>query len=147
VTERQPEAVVDYDPALHYGAVAAWWNHYYPGDPLPAACLPPTGAMALYKGRPAAVAFLYLTNARMAMVHLPCADPELGAGRRIACLRAAIAGAVERARAWLDGQGFVWCCTDNAVVARVYGELGMACPGEADVYFLPVGPESSEFLK
>lgn len=141
------EAVVPYDASQHYALVARWWRLYYDGDPLPVECLPDTGVVAICHGKPAAAAFIYRTNAAMAMVHLPIADPSLGSGRRIKALRAAIAGAVEDAKAWLNGHGFVWCCTDHAVVARVYGELGLHCPGEADVYFLPVGQESAEFLK
>lgn len=139
--------IVPYRAEQHYSEAARWWGLYYDGDPLPSNCLPPTGAVAMADGKPAAVAFLYLTNAKMAMIHLASANPDLKPLRRVPALRSAVRGAIEMARQWLNGEGFIWCCTDSAVVSRVYRELGMTCPGEADVYFLPVGRESSEFLK
>lgn len=139
--------IVPYDAAVHFEFISKWWELYYGKIDMPVDCVPPTGAVAMWKGKPVAAAFIYQTNAKMAMIHLPVVDPELGAGRRVFFLRSVIDGAIEMAKAWLDGKGFIWCCTDHSVVARVYRERGMTCPGESDIFFLPVGSQSSEFLK
>jgi hypothetical protein len=90
---------------------------------------------------------LYLTNASMVIMSFAMVDPAMGAGRRVNYLRAVVDAGLEAAREYLSHEGFVWCCTDNAVVGRIYAEAGMVCPGEADVYFYPVGNQCSEFLK
>lgn len=141
-------AIIPYSVKDHYDLIRSWWALYYNGDALPESCLPDTGLVALRpNGKPAAVVFIYKTNSKMIHLHFAMADPEIGAGRRIKYVRAVIAGGIKKAKEFLGGQGFVWCCTDCAVIARVYQENGMSCPGEADVYYLPVGNESPEFLK
>ena len=141
------EPIVPFDKDAHYDAINSWWGAYYKGDCLPVECLPDTGAVAIYKGVPAAAAFLYKSNAKMAHIHFACANPELGAGRKVFFLRAVIKRCIEMGREFLGGEGFIWCCTDHAVVGRIYTENGMFCAGEGDTFFLGVGNESEEFLK
>lgn len=145
--EAKPDGTIPYDADAHYELVREWWAHYYDGDPFPKACLPDTGSMVLHKGKPAGVAFIYQPNAKMAHIHFAMVDPSIGAGRRIKILREAVASAIEMAKEFLQGEGFIWCCTDNAVVARVYSENNMVCSGEADVFYLQVGKQNEEFLK
>lgn len=145
---KEPETIIEYNKEAHYEIVRQWWGLYYEGEEFPSECLPNMGAVALLKGVPAAVAFIYSSpDVKMAHIHFPMVDPELGAGRRIESLKAAISGAIEMAKKFLDGQGFIWCCTDHAVVARVYGQSGMTCAGEADVFYMPVGKQNCDFLK
>ncbi len=144
-SNKQPE-IIPYNAADHYDLVHQWWSHYN-GEPFPVECLPDTGVIALNGTKPAAVMFMYTTNSKMVWLHFAMADPELGAGRRVDFVRAAVAAAIDMAKAHLNGQGHIWCCTDSAVVARIYAENKMECPGEADVYFLPVGKQSTEFMK
>lgn len=139
--------IIPYNREEHYPLVSKWWAAYYAGFEFPAACLPDTGVVVTFKGKPVGAAFIYQTNAKMAMIHYPVVDPELGAGRRVFFLRSVVDGAIDAARAWLDGQGFIFCCTDHAVVARVYNERGMACSGELDLYFLPVGNHKPDMLQ
>lgn len=139
--------VVEFNKEEHYSFVADWWSFYYEGDTIPKECLPDSGAVIIYKGKPVAIAFLYKTNAKIAQMHFTIADPAMGAGRRVFFIRKAVAACIEMAKEWLDGKGFIWTCTDNAVVGRVYTENGMECPGEADVYFLGAGDSDPEFLK
>lgn len=139
--------VVDFDKEAHYQFVADWWSFYYDGDSIPKECLPDSGAVVIYKDKPVAMAFLYKTNAKIAQIHFSIADPKMGAGRRVFFLRKAVAGCIEKAKDFLQGEGFIWTCTDHASVGRVYAENGMECPGEADVYYLGVGTTDAEFLK
>jgi hypothetical protein len=102
----------------------------------------------MHKGQPAAAAFVYKAmGAKMAHIHWAIVDPALGAGRRVGLLSSAIEGAIDLAKEYLAGEGFIWCCTDSAVVARMYNKAGMHCAGEADVFFMPIGAQSFEFLK
>lgn len=143
----QADEIIPYHPESHLETVRGWWSGYYPGEDFPGICLPDSGCIALYHGKPAAIAFLYKCNAKMTQIQFPVVDPALGAGRRINLLKAAIAGAMEMAKEHLGGEGFIWCCTDHAVVGRIYAENKMICAGEADVYFLPLGSQPHEFLK
>lgn len=142
-------AVVPFDKESHLPAIAAWWETVYPGDPIPVACIPPTGAVALHRGKPGASCFIYTTNAAFAVLALAVADPTIPPSRRVDVLREAIAGAVAMARELVGPVGVVWSCTDNAVVARLYQECGLHCPGgtSADVFYLPLGGVPTGFLE
>jgi hypothetical protein len=139
--------VIPYSVDEHYETVSQWWATYHDGEGFPKDCLPDSGAIVLRGDKPVAVTFFYKTNSKMVWLHFAMADPSLGAGRRVDFVRMAIAGAIEMAKDHLQGEGHIWCCTDNAVVARLYAENGMTCPGEADIYFLPVGNQSQDFMK
>ena len=139
--------VVPFNKADHYETIRKWWEFYYDGDLLPAVCLPDSGAVVMFRGKPAAVSFLYKTNAKIAQIHFTMANPDLGPGRRVFFLDKVVAAVIEMAKEFLDGQGFIWTVTDHATVGRVYQRAGLTCVGEADAFFLPAGDEDCEFLK
>lgn len=143
----ESEAVIRYNKVSHYETVRRWWAHYYEGAVFPSECLPDTGIVSLYRGDIAAVTFVYKTNAKMAHIHFSIANPELPGSRKIFFLMQAMKGAIALAKELLDGDGLIWCCTDNAVIARIYAESGLTCTGVHDVYFMPVGEKDFNFLK
>lgn len=145
--DKPKNKTIPYCRETHYETVRKWWAHYNNGDDFPADCLPDTGIIVLKGDNPAAVMFMYKTNSKMVWLHFAMADPDLGAGRKVDYVRDAIAATIELAKEHLNGEGHIWCCTDNAVVARIYAENNMQCPGEADVYFLPIGNLSTDFMK
>jgi hypothetical protein len=142
-------SVVPFEKEVHLPAIAAWWEKAYPGASLPAACIPPTGAVAMHRGKPGASCFVYTTNAAFAVLALAVADPAIPPSRRIDVLREAVLGAIELAVKLVGPVGVVWSCTDNAVVARVYEECGLTNPGgtSADVFYLTLGGVPSGFLE
>lgn len=144
-----PDEVVPFDKERHLSSIEAWWRTYYPNEALPIACIPPTGAVALHRGRPGASCFVYATNAAFAVLALAVADAEIPPFRRIEVLRAAISGAIAMAKEIVGADGVVWSCTDNAIVARLYRELGMHCPGgtSADVFYLAPPTLNTGFLE
>lgn len=139
--------IIPYNKAEHLHLIQKWWAEYYDGFSFADECLPETGVVVAYKGKPVAAAFIYQTNAKMAMIHYPVVDPSLGAGNRVFFLRTVVDGAIEAAKVWLGGEGFIFSITDHSVVGRTYQQRGMECSGEADLYFYPVGQQSAEMLK
>lgn len=144
-----PDDIVPFDKERHLPVIETWWRSYFPNERLPLACIPPTGVVAMHRSRPGASCFVYTTNAAFAVLALAVADPGVPPSRRIEVLRTAIAGAIALARELVGDDGVVWSCTDNAIVARLYRDLGMHCPGgtSADVFYLAPPTLNTGFLE
>lgn len=138
--------IIDFNKEIHLPVIQEWWHLYYGEITFPEDCVPETGAAVSYRGKLAGAAFIYLTNSSLIHIQYPVVDPGLGAGRRVNLLRTVISAAIDKCRTLLGGKGIIWACTDHSVVARIYSEHNMLCPGEADVFFMPLGGEPVKFL-
>lgn len=139
------KAVIEYDKDAHLETVKHWWDQYY-GDCFPD-CLPDKGSVALENNKPAAVAFLFTANAKIAFIAFMVCDPDLGHVAKTRAMKAAAKDAFDKARELLGDQGMIVGITDHPMVSRIYEENGMFCADGEKAYFAPVGKKSCNFLR
>lgn len=102
----------------HYGEVSRWLSERDAGRfPSPEA-LPPNGVVALVDGQPAAVSFVYLTDANAAYVTFAVSNPALSPKVAVDALARSLIATAAIAEQFV-GSGFVWFMTHHAKLHRL----------------------------
>jgi hypothetical protein len=111
-----------YDAARHYPLIASWWEAR--GNVcLPADVLPPTGSVAMVRGKPVAACFIWLTNAKAAYLAFPVNAPELSPRTAYRAVGLAIEDCVRIARE--AGCEMIWAATSSRSIDRLYDRCGL----------------------